>query len=99
LRWPLWCSERDYVTKLTARLHTKLREDFAQVILNRARADEQLGSDLRVCGTLRSETRDAVFLSGQHCLLGASTAHLLTQKRQCSSGSSGECLGPDVAES
>src|SRR5712692_3564761 len=53
---------RHTVCELRARLDAELPEHFAQVILDRARADEQLSGDLPVGVTLRDETRDLGFL-------------------------------------
>jgi hypothetical protein len=43
----------------------ELAENLAQVIVHRARADEQLGGDLLVRGTLRDKTRDLRLLRRQ----------------------------------
>src|SRR5918996_3664475 len=51
--------------KLAARADVELGEDLAQVVGDGGAADEQLLSDFRVGGALRSEAGDQRFLSGQ----------------------------------
>jgi hypothetical protein len=46
------------VRKLAARADAQLREYLAQVVLNRARADEQLPANLVVGQSLLSKPRD-----------------------------------------
>src|SRR5438094_1411736 len=58
---------------------THLSEDLVQVILDRARADEQLCGDLRVRRTVRDEPRNARLLRCQQILRAdLSPAHPLT---------------------
>src|SRR6185312_13634514 len=48
--------------ELRPRLHLELPEDLAQVVFDRARADEELGGDLDVRLALRDEPRDLCLL-------------------------------------
>ena len=50
------------VRELRARSHSQLAERLAQVVLDRARADEQLRGDLSVGMSLRDEAGDLRFL-------------------------------------
>src|SRR3954453_14967994 len=51
--------------QLRPRRHSQLPENLVQVILNRARADEQLRGDLSVGVTFRRQTRNLFLLRGQ----------------------------------
>ena len=51
--------------KLAAGADVELGEDLGQVVLNRARADEQPGTDLRVGQPVPGQPRDLGLLRGQ----------------------------------
>src|SRR5260221_13870492 len=51
--------------ELAAGADAELGEDLAQVVLDRARADEQPGADLRVGQPLPGQPRDLSLLGGQ----------------------------------
>src|SRR5581483_7746500 len=53
---------RQRVAKLPASADAELAEDLAQVVLDRARADEQLGADLRVGVSVAGQPRDLELL-------------------------------------
>src|SRR4051812_17236556 len=71
--WPTsWCrwataerrsgALREHVAELAAGAHVELAEDLAQVVLDRARADEELGADLGVGVPVAGHRRDLAFL-------------------------------------
>src|SRR5438105_4147271 len=51
--------------ELAARADVELHEDLAQVVLDRARADEQPGADLRIREPVAGEPRDLGLLGGE----------------------------------
>ena len=53
------------VAKLLAGADVELAEDLVQVVLDRARADEQLGADLRVGVPVAGQPRDLDLLGRQ----------------------------------
>src|SRR5687767_10059726 len=52
--------------ELVARCDVELQEDLAQVVLNRAGADEQLCADLRVGETISRQPGDVCLLGCEH---------------------------------
>src|SRR6516225_8564408 len=86
-------------SELPARGNAELGEHVAQVPLDRARADEQLGADLRVRQAVAGEPGNLLLLRGE--LLdraGAALARLLTRRQQLAAGAFGERLHPDRGE-
>src|SRR4029079_11969200 len=91
------------VGQLVAQAHAggdaELRDHLVQVPLDRARAQEELGADLRICMPIRGEPRDLLLLRGQlsACLV-APFAHLLARREQLAAGALGECDGTEAGE-
>ena len=82
-----------------ARVDVELGEHLAQVVLDRARADEQLGADLRVRQPVASEPRDLSLLGGEciACLVRA-FARSLAGGRQLAAGALRERLHPHLTQ-
>ena len=77
--------------KLVAGADGELGEDQAQVVLDRARADEQPGADLRVGQALAGQPRDLGLLGGQLAGgLHGPLAGSLVGRRQLAPGRVGE---------
>src|SRR5215217_6850061 len=92
-------SVRERVAKVLAGADTELAEHLAQVVLDRTRADEQLGADLGVRIPVGGEARDLRLLVRQHVARFArQPAHALAGGEQLAPGTLGERLGPDAAE-
>src|SRR6476659_1593787 len=91
------------VGQLVAQAHAggdaELREHLVQVPLDRARAQEELRADLRICMPIRGEPRDLLLLRGQlsACLV-APFAPLLARREQLAAGALGECDGTEAGE-
>src|SRR6516165_10526003 len=86
-------------SELPARGDAELREHVAQVPFDRARADEQLGADLRVRQAVVGEPGDLPFLGRELVArVGAALAHLLARCHQLPAGALGEGLHPDPGE-
>src|SRR5215469_14477021 len=89
--------------ELAAGADAELGEDLAQVVLDRARADEQSRADLRVGKTLAGQPRDLGLLGGQRItgLAGSRSGGLrgaladgLAGGQQLAAGALGEPAGP-----
>src|SRR3954451_6448088 len=79
--------------------HAELSEDLAQVVVDGAGADEQLGSDLRVGGTFGGQTRDLRFLGGQVVSgFGCPFAGVLPGRLELNPGALRIRLHPELAE-
>ena len=77
----------------------ELREHVAQVPLDRARADEQLGADLRVRQALAGEPGDLLLLRREPpARARVAFARLLACRQQLAAGAIGECLHADLVE-
>ena len=65
---------REGVSEFFAGADVEFREHFAQVVLDGARANEQLGADLRVRLPVCGKSSDLRLLGGEDlaCLLGSS---------------------------
>ena len=86
-------------TEVSSRADPQLREHLAQVVLDGARADEQLAADLRVGVPLRGEPGDLRLLCGEHVArLDGAFARRLAGGEQLAAGSLGERFGPDPIE-
>src|SRR5215472_16082623 len=86
-------------SELPARGDTELHEHVAQVPLDRARADEQLGADLRVRQAIADELGDLPFLRRELVArVWAALTHLLARCHQLPAGALGERLHPDPGE-
>src|SRR5207237_3706911 len=72
---------------------------LAEVVLDGASADEELGADLRVRLSVGGESSDLGFLRGEDvaCVLGPS-ARRFSGGKQLATGALGEGLGPEVTE-
>jgi hypothetical protein len=85
--------------ELSARPDAEFREDFAHVPLDGARAEEQLGGDLRVRTALACQFGDLGFLGGEVVsAFGASFAWLPTCGRELTAGALGECAHAESGE-
>src|SRR6187200_588452 len=90
---------RQTARKLRARLDVELAERLAQVVLDRARADEELRGDLSICVSLRRKARDLQFLRGELVdRVGGPSAGPLTCRLQLDSRALGEGLHSEVRE-
>ena len=90
---------RERRAQLLARADAELREHLVQVVLDGARADEQLGADLRVRLPVDGEPGDLRLLRGEQVArLDREPAHRLAGGRQLAPGTLGEPLGADAAE-
>src|SRR6516164_1916608 len=86
-------------SELPARGDAELGEHVAQVPLDRARADEQLGADLWVQQAVPGEPGDLRLLRREVLArVGASLAHLLACGGQLAASALGERLHPDRGE-
>src|SRR5262245_10561401 len=95
----LGCGVRERVVELAPRPDAELREDVAQVPLDRARADEQLRADLGVRAPVTRQTGDLRLLGGQVVAgLHGALAHRLAGGQQLAAGALGEALGPHRRE-
>src|SRR5437763_3303429 len=85
--------------ELLAGADVELGEHLAQVVLDSARADEQLGADLRVRLSLRGEPRDLRLLGGEDVTrLIDPLASGFSGGRELATGALGKPLGPDAVE-
>src|ERR1700730_2050422 len=85
--------------KLRARIHSELPERLAQVVLDRARADEQQGGDLSVRVSLGHEARDLRLLWRQLSKgIDGAFASMLAGRFQFDACALGECLHTEVGE-
>jgi hypothetical protein len=85
--------------ELVAGLHAELAERFAEVVVDRARADEQLGRDFLVGGPICREPGDLRFLGGQVVArLDAPLAGVLTGRLQLDPSAPGERLHAELAK-
>src|SRR4051812_36991161 len=90
---------RQRASQLTPRADVELREDFAQVVLNRAGADEQLRADLGIGAAVGGQPRDLRLLGGEVVArLGGPAGHGLAGGQQFATGAFGERLGPGETE-
>src|SRR5882724_996638 len=90
---------RQAAGELGARPHAELAERLAQVVLDRARADEELRGDLPVGASLRCKTRDLRLLRGQLVeRLDGSPAGALAGRLELDPRALGERLHPEVGE-
>src|SRR6185437_14721875 len=88
-----------YVPELPARGNAELGEHGAQVPFDRARADEQMGADLRVGQAVAGEPGDLLLLRRELAArLGTALAYLFTRRQQLAAGALGERLHPDRGE-
>src|SRR4029453_1708618 len=85
--------------ELPARVNVELEEHLPQVPLHRARAEEELGADLRVRMAGGGESRDLLLLRGQlvPCLVGA-FADLHAGRGKLAASPLGERAGAEVAQ-
>ena len=80
-----------------AGLHSQLAERLAQVVVDGARADEQLGRDFRVCGTVGGKAGDLRFLGGQVVTrLDGPFARVLAGRLQLDPGALGKRLHAEL---
>src|SRR5262249_24079374 len=87
------------VAQVAAALDSELHEDLAEVVLDRARADEQLRADLGVRESVASQQRDLQFLGGQGVArVRGPAARGLTGRGQLAARPLRERFGPDAAE-
>src|SRR5436190_432625 len=100
---PAWVASRQPALKLAgrnaaelvARGDVQLQEDLPQVVLHRARADEQLCADLRVGQTVSGESSDVCLLRCEHGarVVGALPG-ALTRGQELVTGALGKSLAP-----
>jgi hypothetical protein len=89
----------DGVAQFSARGDVELGEHFPEVVLDRARADEQLGADLRVGVPLARESSDLRLLGGEQVTgVGDAWTGGLAGGEQLATGALGERLGAEPAE-
>ncbi len=87
------------MAQLVTRGDLEFYEDFAQVVLDRSRADEQSSADLRVRVPVAGELGDLRLLSGElGAGLGGAFAGGLTGGPQLAPGALGECLESNLGE-
>src|SRR3954453_18158327 len=92
-------SVRERVSELAARADVELAEDLAQVVLDRSRADEQLGADLRVRLPVARHAGDLRLLRRQHVArVRVTPARGLAGGLQLAAGALGERLSSAAAE-
>src|SRR6478735_2875619 len=85
--------------QLPAGADVELGEDLVQVVLDGARADEQLRADLRVRLPLGGEAGDLLLLGREDvACLGGAPGHGLAGGRELTAGALGERLGPGAGE-
>ena len=85
--------------ELVAGPHSELAERFAEVVVDGAGADEQLGGDFLVGGSLGGEAGDLCFLGGQVVArLDRPFTGVLTGRLELGAGAFGERLHPELAE-
>src|SRR3954454_10357864 len=90
---------RECIAKLPAAADVELAEDLAQVVLDRPRADEQLGADLRVGAPLAGQSRDLELLGRQGVpRVRRDPRHGVAGGDELAAGSLGERFGAHVAE-
>src|SRR5688500_2242835 len=93
----LGCRERR--PQLLAGADAELREHLVQVVLDGARADEQLGADLRVSAPVLGEPGHLRLLRGELVTrLDREPAHRLARRGQLAPGALRERLGAEAAE-
>src|SRR5687768_16452937 len=99
---PPWSSGgrlREQLAELLAGGDVELAEDLVQVILDRARADEQLGADLRVGVPVPGQPRDLHLLGRQDVArVRGDPARGLARSLQLAAGTLGEPFGSHAAE-
>ena len=84
---------------MVAGLHSELAERLAQVVVDGARADEQLGRDFRVGGTVGRKAGDLRFLRGQVVTrLDGPFARVLAGRLELDPGALGERLHAELRE-
>src|SRR4051812_43243949 len=90
---------RERSAQLPAGADLELAEDLVQVVLDGARADEQLGANLRVGVPVAGQPRDLDLLGrqGVACVRG-DPAHGLAGGEELAARTLGEPCGPHVAE-
>src|SRR5512132_2203701 len=82
-----------------SRVDPELAEDLVQVPLDRARAEEQLGADLRVGEPVAGEPGDLLLLRRERLArVERAAAHLPAGRGQLARGADGERLHPDLGE-
>ena len=87
---------RESPAELAARADVELGEDLAQVVLDGARADEQLRADLGVRAAVAGEPGDLRLLRRERVArLGGALARRLAGGQQLAAGALGERLGAD----
>src|SRR5215208_3540989 len=85
--------------ELVARGDVELQEDLAQVVLDRAGADEQLCADLRVGETVSGEPSDVCLLGCEHAArVVLALPRRFTRGQELVPGPVGKPFGPDAAE-
>src|SRR4051794_25760760 len=90
---------RRNAAELVAGGDVQLQEDLAQVVLNRAGADEQLCADLWVGETVSGQSSDVRLLGREHATCVVRTPPgSLSRGRELVTGALGEALDPDLAE-
>jgi hypothetical protein len=84
------------VTELLAPADVELREDLAQVVLDGAWADEELGADLRVRLSVARHAGDLCLLRSENVegVRGA-PGHVFSGGRQFATGALGERFGAE----
>src|SRR5262245_33303698 len=90
---------REHGAKLSAVVDVELAEHLAQVVLDRARAEEELGADLRVGVPVAHQPCDLDLLGRQGVarVIGDS-GHGLASGEQLTASTLGERSGPHLAE-
>jgi hypothetical protein len=85
--------------ELVAGLDAELAERLPQVVVNGAAADEELGGDFRVRGTVGGEAGDLCFLGGQVVeRLDGPFARMLAGRLELDPGTLGERFHAEVRE-
>src|SRR6185312_9357303 len=85
--------------QLVTREDVELAEDLAQVVLDRARADEEVDADLRVAVTVAGEPGDRLLLGGELVdVVDRVDPHGRGRRRELALGAGGEGLGTDRHE-
>src|SRR4029079_3779362 len=85
--------------ELFARADAELPEHLVQVVLDRARADEQLRADLRIGVTVSGQTRDLRLLRRQRVArVHRDPADGLARGQQLAARAIGKRLGPHAVE-
>src|SRR3954471_2751816 len=90
---------RERAAELPTGVDVELAEDLAQVVLDGAGADEQLGADLGVGVAVAGQACDLDLLGRQHVAgLGGDTARRLAGGQQLAAGARGELVGAHAVE-